>query len=329
MPTSPSSPRGPLALIANPAAQNGRGAWAAVEAASLLSARVGDQGFRLLLTEGPRHATEIVSQLPSETAAVVALGGDGLVNEVACGLMARPAADRPPLGVLPAGSGNDYAATLGMASGLSRAIDQILQFRTVPADVGRVNGRYFVETLSFGLDAAIALDTVKRRVRTGGAGTRLYLESAIDQLFHHLDVYRFQATLEGPMPTCGEPFGGRGSAAEPTHRIVEGDAYLFAVQIGQTYGGGFRITPDASIDDGLFDVCWASPTLGSWKALALLLAAKGGRHTGNSHIHMERTRSLVLEFPVEPPAQLDGEKLEGTRFEIDCLPRAITVIRGQ
>lgn len=324
---------GTIVLIANPAAQNGRGSWAAVEAASLFSARVGENGFRLVLTERPGHAAAIARDLPSGVRAVVALGGDGIINEVASGLMERPAADRPPLGVIPAGSGNDYAETLGMNGSLPKAVDRILQFRTVPADVGRVNGRYFVETLSFGLDAAIALDTVERRVRTGKAGTRLYLEAAVDQLFHHLALYPFKAVVEGDGTTrdgVSAPLGHPGDLAEPAApRVVEGEAYLFAVQIGPTYGGHFHITPDAAIDDGLFDLCWATPSLGPWKALAVLLAAKGGHHTGNSHIHLDRAPALTLDFAVEPPAQIDGEKITGTHFEIDCIPRALTVICGR
>ncbi len=306
---------GRIALIANPAAQNGRGAWAAVEAASLLRARVGDEGFQLLLTERPRHATALAASLDPSVGTVVALGGDGLISEVAAGLMERPVDERPALGVIPVGSGNDYAASLGVPASIGRAIDCVLAGRTAVVDVGRVNGRYFVETLSFGLDAAIALDTVERRVRTGRTGTRLYLESAVDQLFRHLSIYDFTARLTG----------GDAAAA----RTVSAAAYLLAVQIGPTYGGHFRICPGAELDDGLLDLCYATPHLGPWKALAVLLAAKGGRHTGNRHIHLDRASRLVLDFAEEPPGQIDGEKIEGTHFEIDCIPRSLTVIVGK
>lgn len=306
---------GRIALIANPAAQNGRGAWAAVEAASLLRARVGDEGFQLLLTERPRHATALAASLDPSVGTVVALGGDGLISEVAAGLMERPVDERPALGVIPVGSGNDYAASLGVPTSIGRAIDCVLAGLTTVVDVGRVNGHYFVETLSFGLDAAIALDTVERRVRTGRTGTRLYLESAVDQLFRHLNIYDFTARLTG----------GDAAAA----RTVSAAAYLLAVQIGPTYGGRFRICPGAELDDGLLDLCYATPHLGPWKALAVLLAAKGGRHTGNRHIHLDRASRLVLDFAEEPPGQIDGERIEGTHFEIDCIPRALTVIVGK
>lgn len=328
----PAPNKGKIALIANPASKNGNGAAAIAQAADLLRARVGDERLVVMPTEYILHAVELVRNVDSDVGCVVALGGDGLINEVANGLMQRSAQDRPALAVIPMGSGNDYAESLGMAYQIPAAIDQILEFRTVAADVGCANGRYFVETLSFGLDAAIALDTVERRVRTGKAGTRLYLESAIDQLFHHLRIYRFTAELFGE--PAENPHHGRrarraaAAARADGERTVDAGAYLLAVQIGPTYGGHFHICPKASITDGLFDLCWATPELSSWKALGILLRAKGGKHTGSGHIHFARADKVVLDFAEEPPGQIDGEKITGTHFEIACLPRALTVVVG-
>lgn len=303
------SPRlsGPIALIANPAAQNGRGAWTAVEAASRLSARVGDQGFYLLLTERPGHATELAAELPPETAAAIALGGDGLVNEVACGLMKRGRADRPPLAVIPAGSGNDYAATLGMAASLPRAIDQILEFRTGPADIGQVNDRYFVETLSFGLDAAIALDTIERRKRTGKQGKALYLASGIDQLLHHRDTFHATAVLDGG-------------------RRIEGPVHQFAVQLGPTYGGGFLICPEADPTDGFFDICYADAPMNLLEATYKFMRAKEGRHTRFKDLHFERAETIDISFDRRPPCQIDGEPLVADSYRITMEPRALEVL---
>ena len=301
-------------LIANPASQNGRGADAAAEAEVLLREALPGTQVEVRPTAGPRHGRELAAGAAGLDV-VVALGGDGIIHEVVNGLMTLPADARPALGVIPVGSGNDYAASLGVPTSIGRAIDCVLAGLTTVVDVGRVNGRYFVETLSFGLDAAIALDTVERRVRTGRTGTRLYLESAVDQLFRHLNIYDFTARLTG----------GDAAAA----RTVSAAAYLLAVQIGPTYGGRFRICPGAELDDGLLDLCYATPHLGPWKALAVLLAAKGGRHTGNRHIHLDRASRLVLDFAEEPPGQIDGERIEGTHFEIDCIPRALTVIVGK
>ncbi len=312
----PAPETGKIVLIANPTAKSGRGAAAADEAARLLWSKVGEERVEVLYTARARHATELAREVGPEVGCVIALGGDGLVNEVANGLMERAADDRPALAVIPVGSGNDYAATLGMAYQVPAAVHEILRFNTARADVGRVNGRYFVETLSFGIDAAIALGTVELRKKSGRAGTALYLESAVDQLFHHLETYQF--TLDILRAPEGLP-----------PRKVTAEAYLLAAQIGPTYGGHFRITPEASIDDGLLDLCWATPKLAPLRALAILLRARAGKHVGNDHIHFAQAARVQIDFDREPPAQIDGEKIEGTRFLVECIPDALTVVLGK
>ncbi len=308
-------------LIANPAAQNGKAAQAAERAAGLLRAGLGEEALDVVLTKSAGHAeTEAArASAAGEYDVVVALGGDGIIHEVANGLLSAPAAGharRPMLGVIPVGSGNDYARTLGMdARSVDKAVAQLFAARPRRFDVGLVNGRYFVETLSFGLDAAIALDTVERRKRTGKTGTALYLESGIDQLLHHLDCRHYRATLNEGSPAVV--------------REIEGDSYIFAVQIGQTYGGGFRICPDARTDDGLLDLCIAHPPLGPLYATFIFLLAKNAHHTRFKQLEFLRTSSLKLAFDAPLPAQIDGERIEAETYDITCIPQALEVLAPQ
>ena len=312
----PSVEEGKIVLIANPVSKSGRGAVAASEAARLLRERVGQERFEMLTTAWAGHGESLARELGPDVGCVIALGGDGLVNEVVNGLMARIPEGRPVLAVIPVSSGNDYAETLGMAYSVPTAVTEILRFQTVRADVGRVNGRYFAETLSFGLDAAIALDTMDRRQKSGRAGC------------HALFGKRRRPAVP-PLAGC---FPSRWMSWERSRMRPHpewDDAYLVAVQVGPTYGGHFRITPKARLDDGLLDICWATPELSPMRALALLLRARGGKHTGNDHIHFRRASSLVLDFEEEPPAQMDGEPVRGTHLVIDCVPDALTVVVGQ
>lgn len=297
---------GKLLLVANPAAQNGAGAVAAGRAEALLRDALGAEGVDVALTEHAGQAARL-AQAAAGYACVAALGGDGVIHEVTNGLLRLPRKARPALGVIPVGSGNDYARSLGISGDLGAAVRQLLGARPRALDVGCCNGRFFVETLSFGLDAAIALDTVQRRRRTGRTGTLLYLESGIDQLLHHLKAHRYAASFDGGPE-------------------VEGSAFLFAVQVGPTYGGGFRVCPDARLDDGLFDLCLAHPPLSVPRAVGIFLLAKNGRHTRFRQMEMRRAASLRVRFDEAVPAQMDGEEASADLYDIAMMPRALDVL---
>lgn len=297
---------GHILLIANPAAQSGAGAAAADKAAANLRAALGEDAVTVVRTAGPRHACAIAEGAQSAQT-VVALGGDGLIHEVVNGLMTRPAGDRPQLGVIPVGSSNDYARTLGVPAKVDRACGLLLSASPQPADIGCVNGSFFAETLSFGLDAAIALDTMERRKRTGRHGAALYMASGFDQLFHHLDQREYRLQLDdGP--------------------VMEGKSITFAVQMGPYYGGGFRICPDARFDDGMLDVCVAHAPVNALKAGFVFLCAKGGRHRRFREIESLRAREIRLRFGFAPPAQIDGEPLDAVEYAVSIEPAALRVV---
>ena len=293
-------------LIANPASQNGRGADAAAEAEVLLREALPGTQVEVRPTAGPRHGRELAAGAAGLDV-VVALGGDGIIHEVVNGLMTLSADARPALGVIPVGSGNDYATTLSMERNVAQAVAQLVDARPTLVDVGCVNGVYFAETLSFGLDAAIALDTVERRKRTGRTGTLLYLTSGLDQLINHLERYRYRVSFDGGAPR-------------------EGEMFLFAVQNGPTYGGGFAVAPEASVADGRLDVVVAHPPITRRKATLVFLLAKDGHHTRFKELDFRRVRSLRIEFDEPVPAQVDGERLEGTVFDVTLAPRALRVL---
>ena len=299
---------GKVLLIANPAAQRGNGAEATRIAHGLLCEWLGADRVVLSETTRPYHANELAADAPRDRFdTVIALGGDGVIHETINGLMRIAPEDRPCFGVIPVGSGNDYARTLGMSESVPDAIVQFLDAWATPMDIGCCNGEFFMETLSFGLDAAIALDTVVRRKRTGEQGTVLYLKSGLDQLLHHLDTYTFEATLNG-------------------ERTIGGPVHLFTVQIGPTYGGGFRICPEADPSDGLFDICYASAPMNIPEATFKFLRAKDAHHTKYKGIHFDRASAISLTFDRRPPCQIDGEPHIADSYEITMNHAALQVL---
>lgn len=229
---------GKTLAIVNPAARNGDGARGAAflrYAAGSIAAPF--EGIQIETTREAGHATALAAQA-SNFDCVLAVGGDGVVHETLAGLMRIPREKRPAFALIPCGNGNDYARTLGMSFVMEEALTQLSSAQRISADVGVCNGEYFAETLSFGLDAAIALGTYERRRRTGREGTRLFVEEGANQLVFHRDAYDFTAIADG------------GTSKQ-------GSMHLFAVQVGPTYGGGFRVCPNADATDGKLDCCFA------------------------------------------------------------------------
>lgn len=296
-------------LLANPSSHSGAGLEAAREAERLLRDR-GDlcSSFEARLTEGPGDA-ERVARGAAGLDTLVVLGGDGVVHEVANGLMSLDPEERPRVALVPMGSGNDYARTLGLpVNAVRSALAALERGRTRRLDVGRVNGVHFVQTLSFGLDAAIALDTSRRRsAGTSQKGAGLFVTSGMRILSSHHDGWAYRALFDGVEGTSG-------------------DEIIFAVQVGPTYGGGFRICPKADPADGLLDVCHNLVVPPTPVALVLFGLARAGMHVGSKSLRFRQVSRLRLLFDVEPPVQADGEPVHGTEFDVSCVPGALRVI---
>ena len=297
-------------VIGNPAAHSGAGGSVALTVMRYFSSHHSAlTACSVRLTEGPGDAARMAAAA-TDVDTIVALGGDGLVHELVSGLMEQDPQTRPRLGVLPMGSGNDFARTLGLAKNdPERAMKELVGGEEFACDLGLVNGTYFCQTLSFGIDAAIALDTNERR----------------DNNTHQQGA--------GLFVTSGIKFVSQGSYGWPYHAVVdghefEGPALAFAIQNGPTYGGGFRICPDASPTDGLLDLCVTVSRPLPPAQMALFGLIRLGRHTHSRHLMLRQFEHLVVDFPDEaPPCQVDGERLEGSHFDIQVLPQALRVIR--
>lgn len=304
-------------IIANPKSQAGAGRAVAERLRRFLALYLDDaDAFDLVATERPRHATEIAAQATGY-ATVIALGGDGLIHEVVNGLMAHDPASRPTLGIVPVGSGNDYALTLGIDDFSGSDFARLLTCRPQTMDIGRAvleqpggeSVQYFMETLSVGLDAAIAMETYTLRHTTKLTGNALYTAAGLKVFGSGYRTFPMAAAFDG----------GELSKIKP---------HLIALQIGPTYGSGFQICPDADPRDGLFDVCYADGPTPCIITLPIFLKAKKGGHVGSEIIHMLQARHVELELGgVDYPIQMDGEEARATRIVADVLPEALSVLR--
>jgi len=288
-------------IIVNPAARHGE----AERLAPVVEALLASVPHDTVETTGPGHATEIAAGA-LEYDVVVASGGDGTVHEVLNGLMRIDADRRPVLAVLPTGSGNDTCRTLGVPFDLSEAAALLSTGERRRYDVGVCNGLYFNNSFAAGLDAKVTAKAVEYKVTKQRSGLWLYLTALLHVLFKDLGAFRLDVAFDGA----------------PTASV---DTLIVAITNGATYGGGFKITPDADPADGVFDVCMIDP-LGLGEALWRLPFVIAGKHTKMPVVHMSRHTSAIIDSAVPLPAQIDGEVLFERRYEVAMLAGAIECI---
>ncbi|MFD5107452.1 diacylglycerol kinase [Streptomyces cinereoruber] len=310
-----------ITLFVNPTAGRGRGAQAARPALDAL--RDAGLSVRTVLghdaADALRRAREAVAD---GTGALVAVGGDGMVSlalEVVAGTSV-------PLGIIAAGTGNDFARTLGLPvrdpAAAARVAAGILKDTGGRAvDLGRVTS-----------GGTAATGTSAAGTATAEAGARWYatvLASGFDSRVNdrgnrmRLPAGRFKYDLAilaelaafRPVPYRLTLDGGR---------IVEVDATLVAVGNGTSYGGGMRICADARTDDGLLDVT----VVGDCDRTTLLKVfprVYKGTHLDHPEVTTYRTRTLALDAP-DTTGYADGEPLGPLPLAVECVPGALRVL---
>lgn len=291
-------------IIVNPVAQSGKGSKNGHKTFDLLRVNY-HQDVDLFYTKHDGHAMQIAEDA-AKYDSVIVVGGDGVVHETASGIMRIPKAKRPIMGVVPVGSGNDYARSLGMSFNVHNAVDQLMHAKVKEVDVGQCNDKYFVETLSFGLDAGIAIDTMKARQKSKEKGFKLYFKCGVNRIMNHFEFFDFEAKLD------------RG-------RTISGKSLIMAIQIGRTYGGGFQITPDAKLDDGYFNMCYTQGKLSRKVGLPIFALAAKGKHVGNKHMCFDKSKAIKLHIKQKVPCQLDGEEYSNHDFDIKTHHKALKV----
>jgi len=262
--------------------------------------------YDLVVTKRPGEAVFLAQAAVSEGyETIVAVGGDGTVNEIANGLMRT--GESPPacsLGIIPLGSGNDFIKVLNLPTNIPGACERIAAGSPVTLDLGRVNDRYFVNGVGMGFDAQVAVEAGKIPWLTG---LPLYLLAVLRTLL--LNYRTPQATIQ------------------MDDRTIRQSITMCYVGIGRCAGGGFWLTPDADPADGLFDLAIARG-LGRLGILRLLPEVMKGTHVDKEPVTMARTRRLVVDLEEPVSAHADGEIIYRAvqHLEFEVLPQALRVL---
>ena len=304
-----------LRVILNPAASGGRGARIRREVEAELGAR--GIPFTLVSTEAPGHAKILAGEAAREgVPRILAVGGDGTIHEVACGLL-ESGLDPPPLAVVPVGTGNDFFRMVGALPGLRHAMDTLESGVPQAFDVGRVRfdggSSYFVNLLGVGVDVEVLRRREKFKKLKG-------LPQYLAALASALVSFR-------PQPFRVSHWSTEGDGAK---EIIEDRTILMTVTVGPSIGGGFLVSPEASPEDGLLDLFFVEAA-GLLKIARYIPKVIRGTFKNVPEIHTGRLIGATVERPDQSPFsfELDGERMPDpvTKLEIEVCPGRLKVLR--
>lgn len=295
----------PILFVINPAAGRGRVGRMMPRLEAVIRQISGSQPVEIAVTQAPGHGTQLARQAP-EGSTVVAVGGDGTVHEVVRGI----AGAEKTMGVVPIGSGNDFARMIGLkGKSLEDSLKIALQGQRSPVDLGMVNGHAFGASLGIGFDAAVARKAFDAPKFLRGMPRYLY---SLLLVLKELSLPELEIIAE---------------ASNTQSPIYQGKALLAALMNASTYGGGIPIVPGASPTDGLLSgaVAGEFTRLGVLGILPQLLQ---GKHIHNPKVKLFAGTRFRLRFDRPTPAALDGELIEPqSEYRVELIPAGLNVIK--
>lgn len=232
---------------------------------------------------------------------VIAAGGDGTVYEVVNGIAEQKY--RPALGIIPAGTTNDFARALGLPRSIPKAVEVIANGTPIPIDVGKINNRYFINIAGGG-----ALTTLTYEVPSK-------LKTLLGQLAYYMKGIEKLVFLS-PMHV----------RLEADDRVIDEEIMMFLIANSNSIGGFEKIAPNAKMDDGLLDcIVLKKTSLPDFIRIATL--ALKGEHVNDPKVEYFQTRKLVAISNEKVKLNLDGEFGGTLPCTFTTLPRHIKLIR--
>lgn len=268
--------------------------------------------YEIQKTTKASEATSIAVESAKRFDVVVAVGGDGTANEVANGIIGSGAT----MGVIPTGSGNDFAKLLGMDDKPEISVGQVLSGKSEKIDSGTIDlvdqsnsrtTRKFVNSIGVGFDAVVAYESQRiKRLK----GIPLYLLSVLKSLKNY-SPHRFEMS-----------FDGKAEASD--------SYYLVCVGNGNREGGGFYVTPGAHPGDGRFEVCTVR-NVSLLRALKILPTVLKGAHGKFSEVRFLNSTNVKIGSSKPFVVHCDGEILgvENSQVEMQINPGSLEVIVGE
>ena len=246
--------------------------------------------YTIHFTSGPKDATRIAGMYKHHKNHIYSVGGDGTLSEVLNGIIGS----ENVLSVVPSGSGNDFFKTLKNING-----KEII-------DIGKINDLYFINIASIGIDAEVAYNVnILKEFKI--PSSQEYNASIIYSLLK----YSFKEIEFELNQSC-----------------IKGQYTLLTICNGQYYGGGFRIAPEAQINDGLFDVYFADK-MSKLLIPHMVLKLKKGTHESSRYVNKKKADSIMIQSENLICCNVDGEIIIDNKFDIKIIKNAVQVFNDK
>jgi YegS/Rv2252/BmrU family lipid kinase len=257
----------------------------------------------IVLTESKGHATELAKKfISSGTKYIVAVGGDGTMNEIAKAMVNNP---EVILGVVPAGTGNDFIQILGFPNRFEEKHWDIFFEKTITKlDVGNCNGIPFFNGMGLGFDAEVASQNYvdEGTVKKGGKDKYIW---------HIVKTLLFFKERKMKVITSTDQY--------------ETNCFINTISVGRRFAGSFFLTPKAIANDGLLDICMIEKLSLLYRFKLLLMVPKG-THIFDKKVNYYQSNKINLEFFKRVPFHVDGELYYSSKFDVNIIPNAINAI---
>jgi len=253
----------------------------------------------IVFSDGVSHARQIAKEAVGKFDIVVAVGGDGTVNEVASAIVGTDTT----LGIVPFGSGNGLSRFLHIPMDAKKAIRMLGNGMEITIDSARLNGRPFFNMAGMGFDAHISevFSHTKKR------GFFTYLKSSIEEVARYKPE-KYHLEIDG--------------------RTFEHEAFMLSFANSSQYGNNAHIAPNASVQDGLLDICVIKP-FPLWRFVEMGLRMMLKTTDKTKYVEIVRGRHIFVKRTETGPLHLDGEPgMAGTDAEIVVVPSSLKVIAG-
>lgn len=258
-----------------------------------------DAEITIVFTNGVSHASEVAAEALGKYNLIVAVGGDGTVNEIASALVGSDTV----LGIVPCGSGNGLARFLGIDMDIEQSIKALNTGRVAAIDSAQANGKAFFNMAGMGFDAHISEVFAHGKKR----GFITYIKSSLQEILKYKpQTYNLQ--IDG-------------------HTYVR-KAFMLSFANSSQYGNNAHIAPHASVQDGLLDICVIKPfPLYRFPELGIRMFTKTTNRS--RFVEIIKGKHIVIKRDGPGPMHLDGEpEIAGNEVEIKVLPGSLKVIVG-